>query len=108
MGQAELRIQTPDGTIAFPESWLGLVASELAEPDGFVTVDDGRGDSYAQAFNLDGALLLEYRDGSPQRHFQATDVSLDAVVDGLRQWAAGERAFLADHAWTRLTDWDED
>ena len=107
MTRGELTIRTPDGTVAVPDSWLGLVASALAKPDGYVTVDDGAGDSYAQAFNLDGSLLLEYRDGSPHQHFLVEGVPLDAVVDGLRQWAAGERAFLADHAWTRLTDWDE-
>ena len=90
----ELTVTTLDGTVGFPDRWLAFVSRELREADRFVIVDDGSGDSYAQVFNHDGTLLLEYRDGSPQRHFQVTGVGLADVADALAQWARGERAFV--------------
>lgn len=103
----QLTIQTTDGTVGLPDRWLPFVARELREPDRFVIVDDGRRNSYAQAFNLQGTLLLEYRDGSPQRHFQVTGVGLAEVADALAQWSRGERSFIDDHEWERLRDWDD-
>ena len=70
-------------------------------------VDDGRRNSYAQAFTHHGTPLLEYRDRSPQRHFQVTGVGLAEVADALAQWSRGERAFVQEHEGTRLSDWDE-
>ena len=99
-------VETFDGRVGAPESWLAFVVRELGEADRFVIVDDGSGDSYAQAFNNDGTVLLEYRDGSPQRHFQATGVGLDDVATALSQWIDGRRDFIGKHTWTRLTDWD--
>lgn len=99
-------IQTLDGHVGMPENWLAFVVRELREPDRFLIVGDGRRHSYAQAFNDRGTLLLEYRDGSPERHFQAVGVAVDDVADALSQWAEGERAFVDDHEWERLTDWD--
>ncbi|MEU1972185.1 hypothetical protein ABZ477_11050 [Microbacterium sp. NPDC019599] len=103
----ELIINTLNGTVGLPERWLPFVARELQDPDGFITVSDGRKNSYAQAFNLDGMLLLEYRDRSPRRHFQVTGVGVADVAHALEQWSAGERAFIARHDWTRVTDWDD-
>lgn len=103
-----LTIETPDGTVGEPERWLPFLSRELREPDGFVIVDDGRRNSYAQARNHHGTLLLEYRDGSPQRHFQACGVGLDDVADALSQWSRGERDFIEHHTWRRLEYWDKD
>lgn len=64
-GVPELTIDTLDGRVAVPDSWLAFVARELREPDRYVVVKDGRRHSYAQVFNDEGTLLLEYRDGSP-------------------------------------------
>lgn len=102
----EATIETPTGTVAEPEAWLPFVLRELQHPDGFVVVDDGRKDSYAQARNCDGVLVLEYRDGSPQRHHQARDVTRSDVARALSQWLEGRRDFVQEHAWRRLTDWD--
>lgn len=101
-----LTIQTADGRVGLPDRWLPFVARELRESDRFVVVDDGRQHSYAQAVNDQGTLLLEYRDGSPQRHFQVTGVGIDDVAEALSQWSLGERSFIDHHSWTRLTDWD--
>ena len=106
-GMPRLTIQTPDGAVGLPDRWLAFIARELREPDRFVIVDDGRRKSYAQAFNHHGTLLLEYRDGSPQRHYQVTDVGLAEVADALAQWSRGERAFIQVHEWKRLRDWDD-
>ena len=100
-------IKTLDGSVGVPDRWLAFVSRELRAPDRFIIVDDGHGDSYAQAFNDHGNLLLEYRDGSPQRHFQVTGVKLAHVADALSQWAQGDRTFVDEHEWTRLRDWDQ-
>ncbi len=105
-GVPELTIDTLDGRVAVPDSWLAFVARELREPDRYVVVKDGRRHSYAQVFNNEGTLLLEYRDGSPRRHFQVEGVGIGEVADALSQWSRGERGFVDGHQWTRLTDWD--
>jgi hypothetical protein len=102
----EVTIRTGSGTVAWPEHWLAFVARELRAHHGHVIVDSGRPNRYAQAINDDGRLVLEYRDGSPQRHYQACDVGLADIADALQQWGQGERGFVADHDWERLTDWD--
>ena len=85
--------------MAEPESWLALVYSVLREPGGFLTVSSGPPDLYAQAINHEGHVVLEYRDGSPDRHFQVRDVPLPAVADALSQWMNGDRRFIDDHEW---------
>jgi hypothetical protein len=102
----EVTIRTGSGTVAWPEHWLAFVARELRAHHGHVIVDSGRPNRYAQAINDDGRLVLEYRDGSPQRHYQACDVGLADIAAALQQWGQGERGFVADHDWERLTDWD--
>jgi hypothetical protein len=100
--QQGLTITTQNGRVAMPALWFAFVLNELRVPDGFVIVDDGQGHSYAQARNNDGTLVLEYRDGSPEKHFQATDVPLDQIADALSQWAVGQRQFIPRHTWHRL------
>jgi hypothetical protein len=68
------------GTVAEPESWLALAYSTLRIPGGFLIVSSGPPDLYAQAMNHEGTLLLEYRDGARDKHFQATDAGLDDVA----------------------------
>ena len=103
LGPNDLTIRTPDGTVAEPERWLPLVHRALREPDGFLIVGSGPPDLYAQALNHKGSLWLEYRDGSPDRHYQVQGVALDEVATALSQWARGERAFVDDHAWERIS-----
>ncbi len=102
---ADLVITTVSGRVGSPDRWVPFLSRELREPDGFVTVQSGR-NSYAQVFNDHGTLLLEYRDGSPQRHFQSVSVSLAAAAEALEQWANDERHFVRQHDWVRLTTWD--
>lgn len=101
-----LTIQTLDGWVGMPENWLAFIARELREEDRYVVVGDGRRHCYAQAANDQGKLVLEYRDGSPQRHFQVVGMDISDVAEALAQWAEGERAFVGRHQWQRLTDWD--
>ena len=104
---AELIIKTPSGTVGEPDRWVAFVARELQTPDGFVIVDDGKRGSYAQAANERGTLILEFRDGSRRRHYQARDIGLDDIAEALSQWARGRRDFIQRHAWTRLQLWDD-
>ncbi|ONI68281.1 hypothetical protein BWI15_35270 [Kribbella sp. ALI-6-A] len=103
----EIRIDTTEGSVGEPERWLPFLARELREPDSFVIVSDGRRDSYAQARNAGRTLEMEYRDGSPLRHFQARGVGLDDVADLFAQWIEKERAFIDRYQWERLKDWDD-
>jgi hypothetical protein len=102
---ADLVITTLNGRVGLPDRWLPFLSREVREVDGFVTVHRGE-NSYAQVFNDRGTLLLEYRDGSPQRHFQAAGVDLAAAAEALEEWATGERHFVEAHDWVRLTTWD--
>ncbi len=89
--------------MAAPESWLALVYTELREPGSYLTVSSGPLNVYAQAINHEGHFDLEYRDGSPDRHFQAKDVSLESIADALSQWMNGDRRFIDDHEWQLLS-----
>ena len=73
--------------------------SALREPGGFLTVCSGPPDLYAQAINHAGHAVLEYRDGSPDRHFQVRDVPLSAIADALSQRMNGDRRFIDEHEW---------
>ena len=103
LGPDDLTIKTPDGTIAEPESWLALVYTTLRESGSYLTVASGPPHVYAQAINHEGHFFLEYRDGSPDRHFQAKDVSLESIADALSQWTNGHRQFIDDHDWQPLS-----
>ena len=102
IGADDRTIATSDGTVGEPASWLALVRDQLAQPDGYITVSSGPLHLYAQAINLAGTLLLEYRDGAPDRHFQTSDVSLQEVATALSQWFRGERGFIDEHDWQRI------
>jgi hypothetical protein len=94
-----LTITTQNGRVALPALWFPFVLNELRQANGFITV--GQGQSYAQARNNDGTLILEYLE--QEEHFQASDVPLDQIADALSQWASGQRHFISRHTWRRLT-----
>jgi hypothetical protein len=50
-----------------------------------------------------GASYSSTRDGSPDQHFQAEDVSLASIADALSQWMRGDRTFIDDHEWKPLS-----
>ena len=102
IGPDDCTIRTMHGTVAEPSSWLVLVHDNLRHPGHFVTVSSGPPHLYAQAANNGGSFVLEYRDGSADRHFQTVDVSLDEVAAALEQWFLGSREFIADHDWKRI------
>jgi hypothetical protein len=103
----KLRIETPTGSVGGPDRWLAFLSRELRDPDGYVIVDNGMKNSFAQAYNHSGTLLLEYRDGSPSCHFQVCGAGLAEVAEALSQWADGRREFIEQHEWTRLDFWDD-
>ena len=102
LGPDDRTISTQDGTVAEPDGWLAFVHRELGADGGFVVVSSGPPDLYAQAIKAGDGYLLEYREGSADRHFQTTDVSLEEVATALAQWFEGRRDFIAEHEWTRI------
>ena len=102
----EVAVTTSRGRVALPDRWAFFLSQELRNFDGYVVVDSGRDHSFAQARNDNGTLTLEYRDGSPQQHYQVQGVDLGDVVEALSQWAENRRHFIAKHTWERLTLWD--
>jgi hypothetical protein len=84
-------------------STVALVISALSEPGGFLIVCRGPPHLYAHAINHDGRYLLEFRNGSPDQHFQAEGVSVASIADALSQWMRGERTAIGDHEWKLLT-----
>lgn len=101
-----LTITTAVGTAALPESWPRFLSHVLREVDDYVIVDLGQDHLFAQARNDDGTFSLEYRDGSPQKHYQVQGADLGDVSEALSQWTENRRDFIANHTWTRLTLWD--
>jgi hypothetical protein len=104
--RGEVTITTSAGTVALPDRWVSFLSHELRNVDDYVIVDSGRDHVFAQARNDDGTLTLEYRDGSPQQHYQVQAVDLGDVAEALSQWAENRRHFISRHTWERLTLWD--
>ena len=65
-------------------------------------MNSGPPDLYAQAIKAGDGYLLEYRDGSQDRHYQSSGVAIDEVATALEQWYLGRREFIGDHEWTRI------
>ncbi|MET9273647.1 hypothetical protein [Kribbella sp. NPDC003557] len=106
VNDGELTITTSHGTVALPDHWMSFLSQELRNFDGYVVVDSGQDHVFAQARNDNGTLTLEYRDGSPQHHYQVQGVDLSDVAEALSQWADNRRDFINKHPWDRLTLWD--
>ena len=103
----ELTITTSSrGIVGVPDRWPAFLFEELRNIDDYVIVDSGPDHVFAQARNDDGTFTLEYRDGSPQRHYQVQGVDLGDVAEALSQWAENRRDFIDKHTWERLTLWD--
>jgi hypothetical protein len=102
----EVTITTSQGTVALPDRWAFFLSQELRDVDDYVIVDSGRVQFFAQARNDDGTFTLEYRDGSPQQHYQVEGVDLGDVAEALSQWAENRRDFVSKHTWERLPLWD--
>jgi hypothetical protein len=101
-----MTITTSQGEAALPESWPRFLSHVLRDVDDYVIVDSGPDHLFAQARNDDGTFTLEYRDGSPQRHYAVSGVDLGDVAEALSQWSENRRDFIQNHTWHRLTDWD--
>ncbi|WP_328321916.1 hypothetical protein OHA70_25665 [Kribbella sp. NBC_00382] len=99
-------ITTSQGRAAIPERWPLFLSQELRDIGNYVIVDTARDDYFAQARNDDGTFSLEYRDGSPQQHYQVQGVDLGDVTEALSQWSEHRRDFITNHTWQRLTLWD--
>ncbi|MCX5196916.1 hypothetical protein OOK31_23975 [Streptomyces sp. NBC_00249] len=107
-----IRVQTEDGgsygSYVRPALPLlpGLVERIGEEGDTFLVMarlpDDP--DDYVQVLREPGgdAYQLEYRDGSPDRHFQAFVASAAEVVRVMSGWAGREKGWELGPAWERL------
>ncbi|WP_280235009.1 hypothetical protein [Nocardia cyriacigeorgica] len=75
--------------------------AELTGPNPYLVVS--RGDQeYIQTYHEEPHYILEYRDGSAERHFTTTVDDSARVAELIWAWTAGDAATLDDVAWTRL------
>ncbi|MBL0888089.1 hypothetical protein [Myceligenerans indicum] len=83
-----------------------LVAHRLSRPEHYfqtVRADAVRGraqDCYGT--RAASGYLIEYRDGSPDRHYQAECATHTEVHDAVTGWAEGRDGWHEPYAWTRL------
>ncbi|NEW42612.1 hypothetical protein GV794_27955 [Nocardia cyriacigeorgica] len=84
-------------TEALARRWV----AELAKPNPYLVVSRGEQD-YIQTYREEPGYILEYRDGSPDRHFTTTLDDSAQVAELIWAWTAGDHSALQDVAWTRL------
>src|SRR5690606_11241610 len=84
-------------TKALAERWV----AELAAPNPYLVVSRGEQD-YIQTYHQEPEYILEFRDGSPKKHFAATLDDASRVSALIWAWATGDRSALDDVAWTKL------
>ncbi|MDO3650777.1 hypothetical protein [Nocardia mangyaensis] len=74
----------------------------LADPNPYLIVE--RGDqSYVQTYrDPDGPYTLEYRDGSPERHFGTTIDDPAQVARIIWEWTTGKSDVADAAGWTRV------
>ncbi|MBF6178990.1 hypothetical protein [Nocardia otitidiscaviarum] len=96
---------THGGAGEFPyvtKELLDLWLPALADPGPYLIVE--RGDQrYVQTYrHPDGRYTLEYRDGSPDRHFATSVDDAAAVADLIWAWTTEDRADFDALDWERL------
>ncbi|MBF6087617.1 hypothetical protein IU438_14650 [Nocardia cyriacigeorgica] len=79
------------------ERWV----AELAAPNPYLVVSRGEQD-YIQTYHQEPEYILEYRDGSPKKHFTTTLDDASRVSELIWAWTTGDRAALDDVAWSKL------
>ncbi|MEU0542518.1 hypothetical protein ABZ319_21850 [Nocardia sp. NPDC005978] len=76
---------------------------ELSQPGPYLIVESGD-QIYIQTYrNEDGRYELEYRDGSPERHFGVRVEDPQTVADLIWSWTTGDRSRFETLDWQRLT-----
>ncbi|MCC3772729.1 hypothetical protein [Streptomyces sp. UNOC14_S4] len=94
------------------EELAGLIARLGADGDRFVVVeqlaDEREGDHYIQTWHEgDGPYEVEYRDGSPERHFGVRIESAEEVTAVFVAWARAAEGWADGYAWERIALPDE-
>ncbi|WP_327111646.1 hypothetical protein OHB12_26375 [Nocardia sp. NBC_01730] len=85
-------------TKALVDQWV----SELELPNPYLVVERGE-QFYIQTYReRSGAYTLEYRDGSPDRHFGTTVPDPTTVASLIWGWANDDRTCLQTLPWSRL------
>jgi hypothetical protein len=102
-----LRVETAVGQSydAPTEALLHRLLGELGAGNQFLVLDrlDAPGDEhYMQVFReTDGEFVIEYRDGGPDRHFEAMTADMREVHAVLTGWAAGAPGWRDPCDWRR-------
>ena len=92
------------GHSAFPVITPPLVDRfvHTMEIDDFV-IAENLDETYIQSKRVGTEeFLLEYRDGSPDRHFGTTVTTADEVASALHGWLTGDDSSYRMHQWTKL------
>ncbi|WP_329249276.1 hypothetical protein OG417_02845 [Actinoallomurus sp. NBC_01490] len=105
MGQWALRAETASGRSydAPSEALLFRLLGELGPGNQFLVVDRvdvPGGQHYMQVYReVDATYVIEYREGAPERHFEAVTTDLRTALAVLIGWAAGA------HGWRDACEW---
>jgi hypothetical protein len=109
MSDPQLRALTEDGeTYDNPsEDLLFELLSDLSGADNWLIVErpsDPNGETYAQVLlKEDGTFVIEHREGSAERHYQATAPDIHSVHEALTGWAFELDGWRDPLEWQQLT-----
>jgi hypothetical protein len=84
---------------------LGELVRRLGNEDRFLVLQrvPDLPDVFMQVWHeADGDYILEYRDGTPDRHFQVLLPAPEPVVTAMTQWAGGKPGWDGAMAWQAL------
>ncbi|MCC2277161.1 hypothetical protein LKL35_17310 [Streptomyces sp. ET3-23] len=103
-----ITVNTEPGEVLSPltaEQLAGLIGRLGGEGDRFAVAErtGGGADHYIQTWHEgDGPYEVEYRDGSPERHFGARMSSAEEVTAVFVAWAGQAEGWAGGHAWQRV------
>lgn len=101
----ELVLATEDGTQLAPPSLddLSQTIRSLTQPENGFAILSLEDEIYLQLLlEEDGTFLIEYREGSADRHYQCSEVDIEDAVRIVQDYAVGNEAWKLSLPWAKL------
>ena len=102
-------ILVPDEELENPgPDQIAETLHKLRQQEGgaVILVNDQLGDEFflQAAGNPQLGYALEYREGSEEQHFQATeaDISVERLVEAFQKYASGDSSWKSDFQWEQM------